>query len=99
MCIMETYLLRPFKGERPKPVPTRYLGVDESHMLAADLLGPSARIFDQDEFNIPQVQKGLHTLRHMKKGLSLGLYQATKIRHFHSLWDKWMYGATKDKGT
>jgi nitrite reductase/ring-hydroxylating ferredoxin subunit len=95
MCIMETYLLRPFKGERPKPVPTRYLGVDESHMLAADLLGPSARIFDQDEFNIPAVQKGLHTLRQVGKGITLGVYQATKIRHFHKLWDKWIYGEGK----
>jgi nitrite reductase/ring-hydroxylating ferredoxin subunit len=95
MCIMETYLLRPFKGDRPKPVPTRYLGVNDSHMDAADLLGPAARIFDQDEYNIPAVQKGLHTLRHLGKGITLGVYQATKIRHFHNLWDKWIYGDQK----
>jgi hypothetical protein len=95
MCIMETYLLRPFKGERPKPVPTRYLGVEDSHMEAADLLGPAARIFDQDEYNIPMVQKGLHTLKHAGKGITPGLYQATKIRHFHNMWDNWVYGDNK----
>jgi len=57
MSIMETYLLRPFKGERPKPVPTRYLDVNQSHMEAADLLGPAARIFDQDEYNIPRSRR------------------------------------------
>lgn len=93
MCIMETYLLRPFRGERPKPAATRYLGVNDSHMDAADILGLNARIFDQDELNIPAVQLGLHTLKHLGKGVTLGVYQATKIRHFHKLWDQWMAGA------
>jgi hypothetical protein len=24
----------------------------------------------------------------------LGLYHGTKIRHFHRLWEKWVYGKT-----
>lgn len=89
MCLMETYLLKPFKGERPPPSPERWLGPDESHLAASDLLGRVARIFDQDEFNIPEVQKGMHNLRSLGRGLKLGVYQATKIRHFHQMWDKW----------
>ncbi len=89
-CLMETYLLKPFKGERPPPAPERWLGPDESHLEASDLLGRIARIFDQDEFNIPQVQKGLHNLHELGRGLKLGAYQATKIRHFHLLYDKWI---------
>jgi hypothetical protein len=92
MSIFDTYLLRPFQGERPKPAATRCLGVNESHMQAADVLGPFARIFDQDEYNIPSVQKGMHTLKQLGRGVNLGVYQATKIRHFHKLWDKWVYG-------
>jgi hypothetical protein len=92
MSVMETYLLRPFKGARPKPAPLRWIGLNESHMDAADILGMAARIFDQDEYNIPSVQKGLHNLKLIGKGVSLGVYQATKLRHFHKLWDKWVYG-------
>jgi phenylpropionate dioxygenase-like ring-hydroxylating dioxygenase large terminal subunit len=91
MSIMETYILRPFKGERPKPAPIRWLGVDESHMEAEEM-GPNAQIFNQDEYNIPSVQKGLHSLKAAGCKMQLGLYQATKIRHFHKLWEKWMYG-------
>ena len=32
MCLMETYLLRPFKGARPKPAPTRWLGLEDSQI-------------------------------------------------------------------
>jgi hypothetical protein len=92
---METYLLRPFQGERPPPSPTRFLGPDDRHLDVADVLGMNARIFDQDEFNIDAVQKGLHNLKAIGRGLELGIYQATKIRHFHKLWDKWVYGEAK----
>jgi phenylpropionate dioxygenase-like ring-hydroxylating dioxygenase large terminal subunit len=92
MCVMETYLLRPFKGERPAPAAVRWLGPDESHLDAADVLGLAARIFDQDEYNIDSVQKGLHNLKAIGRGLTLGTYQATKIRHFHKLWNQWVLG-------
>jgi hypothetical protein len=88
-AIMEFYLLRPFKGERPKPVPTRYLDADQSLLEASDVLGINARTFEQDEFNMPNVQKGLHNLKALGLGTQLGVYQAGKLRHFHKLWDKW----------
>ena len=89
MCLMDTYYLRPFKGERPKPAPTIRLGVDQSHLEVKEI-GEIARIFHQDEYNIPAVQKGLHNLKAIGRGVTLGLYQATKIRHFHKLWEKWV---------
>jgi phenylpropionate dioxygenase-like ring-hydroxylating dioxygenase large terminal subunit len=98
MCIMETYVLRPFKGERPKPAPTTWLGVDESHMEAADALGLIARVLDQDEYNIPAIQKGFHNLKAIGRGLQLGTYQATKIRHFHKMWEQWTAGDNKTRG-
>ena len=88
MCLMETYLLRPFKGERPKPAPTRWLGLEDSHLQATEL-GETARIFYQDEFNIGAVQKGLHDLGDLGRGATHGVYQAGKIRHFHKLWERW----------
>ena len=40
-----------------------------------------ARVFNQDSFNLPKVQKGL---RRMRKDITLANYQETKIRHFHT---------------
>ena len=94
-AIMEVFLLRPFKGKRPKPEPTRYLGENDSFLEVSDVLGINARTFEQDEFNMPQVQKGLHNLRAMGQGTTPGVYQATKIRHFHKMWDAWIYGHKK----
>src|SRR6202042_3606685 len=67
MSVMEVYLLRAFKGERPKAAPVHWLGLDESFMDAPEMSMVS-QIFHQDEFNIPQVQKGLHNLKAIKKG-------------------------------
>jgi phenylpropionate dioxygenase-like ring-hydroxylating dioxygenase large terminal subunit len=88
-CLMETYLLRPFQGERPKPAPTRWLDETQSYLEAPEL-GEMGRVFDQDELNIPAVQKGMHTLRMTKPGVTLGVYQAGKIRHFHNLYDRYL---------
>jgi nitrite reductase/ring-hydroxylating ferredoxin subunit len=87
-CIMDTWLLRPFKGERPKPAATTHLGVDDSHLDAVEL-GELARIFHQDELNIPLMQKGMHTMYEAGVGAQHGVYQSTKIRHFHKLWEEW----------
>ena len=87
-CIMEVLLLSPFKGDRPPPVPEIKLGPDQPWLEAVEQLGSLARVFDQDEFNLEAVQKGLRTTR--KPGLSFGVYQESKIRHFHHLLDQWI---------
>jgi hypothetical protein len=89
---MEVLLLSPFRGERPPPVPETRLGFDEPWRTAVEQLGSLARVFDQDEFNLEAVQKGLRTMR--KKGLSFGVYQESKIRHFHHLLDRWLAEGT-----
>ena len=49
-------------------------------------LGFLARVFNQDTFNLPKVQLGLRTT--VKSGVTLSLYQETKIRHFHRLLER-----------
>lgn len=83
--IMDCLILSPFSGERPPSAPVHHLGLDES-FLDADELGPLARVFFQDEFNVGWVQKGLHTLVEHKSGVTFGRYQETKIRHFYHLY-------------
>ena len=81
MSIFETLYLSPFKGDRPPPAAIHWIGPDES-ILEATELGNLARVFNQDTYNMPSVQKGLHTLALDKPGVTLAAYQETKLRHF-----------------
>ena len=86
--IMEVMFLAPYReGEKPPPAPIHWLGPDDDWTLAPEL-GPLAHIFNQDSFNLPKVQRGLHALQ--KPGVTLANYQETKIRHFHLLLEKWL---------
>ena len=89
MSIFETLYLSPFKGDRPPPAKVHWIGADES-ILEAHELGFLARVFDQDTFNMPQVQKGMHTLQLVKPGITLSRYQETKLRHFFDIYNKYM---------
>ena len=93
---MEVLLLSPFQGKRPPPAAERRLGPDEPWRSAVEELGSLARVFDQDEFNLEAVQKGLRTTR--KPGVSFGVYQESKIRHFHHLLDCWLADPVPDGG-
>ena len=85
--IMEIFFLSPFKGERPPPAETTFLGPDDSFTEAGEL-GLLAKIFDQDGFNMPKVHKGLRQTK--KPGVTLASYQESKVRWFHQLLDTWM---------
>ena len=83
MAIMECMYLDPWPEgeEKPPAVPIHWLGVDDDWTDAPEL-GMLARVFNQDSFNLPKVQRGLHSLQ---KDITLANYQETKIRHFHHL--------------
>jgi phenylpropionate dioxygenase-like ring-hydroxylating dioxygenase large terminal subunit len=80
--IMEVYLMAPRKlcEPVPKAAETFWLRADQSfsEMPALNRLGP---IFDQDYDNIVNVQKGLRSTK--RKGVVLGRYQESRIRHYH----------------
>jgi phenylpropionate dioxygenase-like ring-hydroxylating dioxygenase large terminal subunit len=80
--IMECMFLSPYSGERPPAAPMHWLGADDSWTDAPEL-GFLARVFNQDAFNLPSVQRGLKAA--VKPGVTLSLYQETKIRHFHQM--------------
>ncbi len=80
--IMEVFLVSPFAGERPPPAEPVELGFDDS-FYGATALGITARILEQDAYNLPRVQTGLHNL--VSGGLRMARYQESRIRHFHHL--------------
>jgi phenylpropionate dioxygenase-like ring-hydroxylating dioxygenase large terminal subunit len=81
--VMDVWLLEPLPaGEhRPRAAELRVLGPDDNWADAPELgyLGP---IFDQDTSNLARVQRGLASTS--KPGITLGSYQESRIRHFHS---------------
>jgi hypothetical protein len=85
--VMEVFFLAPFSGERPPPAPMRFLGEDEpwSAVPALAMLG---KVFDQDTFNMANVQRGLETTR--KPGVTLSAYQESKVRWLHQKLGEWV---------
>ena len=49
-----------------------------------------AKIFSQDAFNMPKVQKGLEQTA--KPGITLGNYQESKVRWIHDMLGAWIEG-------
>jgi phenylpropionate dioxygenase-like ring-hydroxylating dioxygenase large terminal subunit len=82
--IMECMFLAPFDESegRPPDAPIHWLGADDD-WTEAEELGLLAKVFNQDTFNLPKVQKGLSSLQ---KDITGARYQETKIRHWHSLY-------------
>jgi phenylpropionate dioxygenase-like ring-hydroxylating dioxygenase large terminal subunit len=81
-CIHEIMFMMPVpKGQpRPAPAPVQWLDCDDDYMEAPQL-GMLAKVFNQDQLNLRQVQAGLRSLPGGR--ITLAHYQETKIRHFH----------------
>ena len=86
--IMECIYLSPCPdGEKPPAAPIHHLGPDDDWTDAPEL-GMLGRVFNQDTYNLPRVQLGLHTTR--KEAVVLGSYGETKIRHFNELLERFL---------
>lgn len=88
-AIMDIFLLAPFKGERPPAAKTTHLSITDAFTDAPEL-GLLAKIFSQDAFNMPKVQKGLEQTA--KPGVTLGNYQESKVRWIHDQLGQWVEG-------
>jgi phenylpropionate dioxygenase-like ring-hydroxylating dioxygenase large terminal subunit len=88
-CIAEVMFLSGHAQDEPKPKGAAVLWVGDDQRFAdipqLGLLGP---VFDQDMANLPHIQQGMKTMR--KPGVTLGTYQESRIRHFHTILDEWM---------
>lgn len=91
-ALMEIMVLcqLPTGAERPKDSPCRRLGEDELFSQAPELGQSLGTIFDQDYFNMPKIQKGMHNIKSGE--LVLTNYHEVRIRHFHQTIDKYING-------
>jgi len=80
----------PTGAERPADVPVRRLGENELFSEAPELGESLGGIFDQDLFNMPKIQKGMHNVE--SRELVLSNYHEVRIRHFHQTLDKYING-------
>jgi phenylpropionate dioxygenase-like ring-hydroxylating dioxygenase large terminal subunit len=81
-CIFEVMLMAPSPeaDRRPDPAKVVHLGVDDDWTEAL-VLGPLAKIFQQDSLNLPWVQRGV---RNIESGqVVFANYAESKIRDFH----------------
>jgi hypothetical protein len=79
--IFEVMMFVPWKDQehRPSPAEVTRLGIDDDWTLAPEL-GATAKIFQQDSINLPQVQRGLKAMG--TDEIVFANYNETKIRHF-----------------
>jgi len=88
-CYMDAWMLvrSPDSGS-PPPAPAMIeLGPNdrfEPHIGAMGL------IFDQDDFNMPQVHAGMKGWPDILDGLTLGRYQESRVRFLHEMVEKWI---------
>lgn len=83
MSVMEVMYLEPRTADTPRrATPIHWLGVDDDWVEAPEL-GMLARVFNQDVFNLPKVQRGLETTQ--RKHVQLSRYNESRLRHIHQL--------------
>lgn len=88
--IMECMYLENFRGKRPKAAEITWLSETDDWTQAPEL-GFLARVFNQDTFNLPKVQRGLRAAVSAGGGTApLATYEEAKIRHFHFLLEKFL---------
>ena len=88
-CIFDVMVLLryPEGTERPEPAPCIVIPEDEP-FSSCEMLGALGPVFDQDDANLPSVQKGMKASR--KGAVSLASYQESRIRHMHRTIDKYL---------
>jgi phenylpropionate dioxygenase-like ring-hydroxylating dioxygenase large terminal subunit len=87
--IFEVMMFVPWKDQdnRPAPAAVTRLGIDDDWTMAPEL-GATAKIFQQDSLNLPQVQRGLKAMG--RDEVVFANYNETKIRHFWEHMYHWL---------
>ena len=87
--IMEIMLLfsKAPDGSHPPPCKVTQIGIEDSwHLIPG--IGSAADVTDQDTDNLKRIQRGIRASK--KPGVTLSVYQESRIRHFHQTLDQYM---------
>jgi phenylpropionate dioxygenase-like ring-hydroxylating dioxygenase large terminal subunit len=86
--LFECMILSPYEGDTPpRGAALKMVAMDTSWTTVPEL-GLLARVFDQDDANLPFVQQGLES--GSLPAVTFAEYQETKIRHFHMVLGRWL---------
>lgn len=87
--IMEIMLLfrKAPDGSHPPPAKVTHIGLEDSWSLVPGI-GSAADVADQDTDNLKRIQRGVRASK--KPGVTLSMYQESRIRHFHRTLDAYM---------
>lgn len=90
-CIIDITWLPPVGGDAPIPPAGKLVELDfDDQWATVSEFGGAGVFLDQDEVCMPKVQQGLHST--VMDGLKPGLYQESRLRHFHQTLDEYMQG-------
>lgn len=88
-CIFDVMvLLRYPEGTERPPAAEKIVIPADQPFSSCEMLGALGPVFDQDDANLPAVQKGMKASR--KGKVSLASYQESRIRHMHKTIDKYL---------
>jgi len=88
-CLFDVMILMRYpKGTERPPAAAIHRIPDDQPFSSAEQLGALGPVFDQDNSNMPAVQKGMKASH--KKKVSLASYQESRIRHLHQTLDKYL---------
>ena len=88
MSIMECMILSPYEGDTPPKGAELQMVETDTSWTTVPALGLLARVFDQDDANLPFVQIGLES--GTLDEVTFADYQETKIRHMHTVLEDWL---------
>ena len=88
-CIFDVMILLryPKDSERPPAAPCDVIPADQP-FASYEALGSLGGVFDQDDANLPAVQRGMKNSATGK--VILASYQESRIRHLHQTIDKYL---------
>ena len=87
--VMEIMLLfsKAPDGSHPTPAKVTHIGLEDSWSKVPGI-GSAADVADQDTDNLKRIQRGVRAAK--KPGVTLSMYQESRIRHFHRTLDAYM---------
>ena len=83
-CFMDVWMLVRSPDEAPAPEAPEMIRIGPDDAFEPHI-GAMGLIFDQDDFNMPQVQEGLKTWPGDPQGCTLARYQEIRVRFLHQI--------------